>query len=308
VVASDLPASLIDASRLIEETSLRTGEGKRLVGIELATFRHVALRGFSAHVVAAVILNAHGLHHGARGYVEVRVASVRQMERVVPERVLRRWSESLAAVAMTGLGFTESQYEAERFEEILKIAGDIKAAVDEDPEIEDAEGHVQEWMKRIGKGVPGYQTPKVAVGAAVSNDDGDLLLIQRADSGVWLYPTGWCDVGYSAAEVVVKEVEEETGIEVEPIRLIAVLDGLRLGMSRIPIYSLLFHCRAIGGSFNPHPLEVTDLGWFNESNLPSPLVGYERWGAQVFGALRGDVTEVLYDTVRAPTWRGEGEK
>jgi len=209
---------------------------------------------------------------------------------------------------MTGLGFTESQYEAERFEEILKIAGDIKAAVDEDPEIEDAEGHVQEWMKRIGKGIPGYQTPKVAVGAAVSNDDGDLLLIQRADSGVWLYPTGWCDVGYSAAEVVVKEVEEETGIEVEPIRLIAVLDGLRLGMSRIPIYSLLFHCRAIGGTFKPHPLEVTDLGWFNESNLPTPLVGYERWGTQVFGALRGEITEVLYDTVRAPTWRGEGEK
>ena len=52
-----------------------------------------------------------------------------------------------------------------------------------------------------------------------------------ADSGVWLYPTGWADVGYSAAEVVVKEVLEETGIEAEPLRLIAVLDGLRLGFS-----------------------------------------------------------------------------
>ncbi len=103
-------------------------------------------------------------------------------------------------------------------------------------------------MHEVGRGVPGYQTPKVAVGAAVANDEGQLLLIKRADSGVWLYPTGWCDVGYSAPEVVVKEVLEETGIEVEPIRLIGVLDGMRLGESRIPLYSLLFFCRAVGGT------------------------------------------------------------
>ena len=95
-------------------------------------------------------------------------------------------------------------------------------------------------------------TPKVAVGAAVSNDKGELLLIQRADSGIWLYPTGWCDVGYSAAEVVVKEVEEEeTGIKyAEPVRLIAVLDGLRLGFAGVPLYSLLFYCKAVGGELS----------------------------------------------------------
>lgn len=237
------------------------------------------------------------------------LGSVRSVERAIPERVLRRWSESLAAIAMTGLGFTESQYERERFEEVLKVAGDIKAATEEDAEQQlDAEGHVVEWMKRVGSGVPGYQTPKVAVGAAVENDEGQLLLIQRSDSGLWLYPTGWCDVGYSAPEVVVKEVEEETGIEVEPVRLIAVMDGLRLGMSRIPIYSLLFHCRAVGGSFKPHPLEVTDLGWFDEDSLPSPLIGYDWWGDAVFSALRGEVRDVHYNELRSPVWRGDEER
>jgi len=207
---------------------------------------------------------------------------------------------------MTGLGFTESLYERERFEEILKVAADIKVSADGSAnELVDAQGHVTEWMGKIGQGVAGYVTPKVAVGAAVSNDAGEILLIKRADSGVWLYPTGWCDVGYSAAEVVVKEVEEETGIEVEPVRLIAVLDGLRLGMSRYPLYSLLFHCRAVGGELNAHPLEVADLGWFTEDNLPSPLVGLERWGERVFAAARGEVHDVLYDSVREPLWRGE---
>ena len=90
----------------------------------------------------------------------------------------------------------------------------------------------QAGWRASAKGVAGYVTPKVAVGAIVGNERGELLLIQRGDSGVWLYPTGWADVGYSAAEVVVKEVAEETGIEVEPVRLIAVLDGLATGGSR----------------------------------------------------------------------------
>ena len=156
-------------------------------------------------------------------------------DRDVPLKTLLRWSEALSGIARTGLGFTESLYEQERFEEILKVAADIRAEADgenEDPDY--AGGLVQEWMDTVGKGVPGYVTPKVAVGAAVGNDKGELLLIQRADSGIWLYPTGWCDVGYSAAEVVVKEVEEETGIIAEPVRLIAVLDGLRLGFTRVP--------------------------------------------------------------------------
>ena len=170
------------------------------------------------------------------------------VERNVPLKTLLRWSESLSGIARTGLGFTQSLYEQERFEEILKVAADIRAEADEEAGDESfADGLVQEWMDSVGQGVPGYVTPKVAVGAAVGNDKGELLLIQRADSGIWLYPTGWCDVGYSAAEVVVKEVEEETGIEVEPVRLIAVLDGLRLGFTRVPLYSLLFYCRAIGG-------------------------------------------------------------
>ena len=230
------------------------------------------------------------------------------MERPIPERVLLRWSESLAAIAMTGLGFTESLYEKERFEEILKVAADIKVAAREDAEeLDDAIGHIEEWMGKVGKGVAGYVTPKVAVGAAVGNDKGELLLIQRSDSGIWLYPTGWCDVGYSAAEVIVKEVEEETGIEVEPVRVIAVLDGLRLGMTRIPIYTILFYCKAIGGELNPHPLEVTDVGWFKEDALPAPLVGFERWGEHVFAAVNGEERPVLYDSVRAPNWRGRDE-
>jgi len=239
----------------------------------------------------------------------VAAGSVEEVEPVPSTKQLLRWSEALAGIARTGLGFTESLYERERFEEVLRVAADIRTAVDAGSDgIEDAEGLVHEWLGSVGKGVPGYVTPKVAVGAAVGNDNGEILLVQRSDSGVWLYPTGWADVGYSASEVVVKEVEEETGIEVEVVRLIAVLDGLRAGISRIPLYSLVFQCRPLGGELKAHPLECSDVGWFPLDDLPYPLAGAERWGKHVFAALRGDPIEVLYDTVRAPVWRGDPEK
>ncbi len=213
---------------------------------------------------------------------------------------LLRWSEALAGVARTGLGFTESLYERERFEEVLKVAADMRVAAGHElaPDV-----LVAEWMKTVGTGVPGYVTPKVAVGAVVGNDAGELLLVQRADSGMWLYPTGWADVGYSASEVAVKEVWEETGIEVEPVRLIAVLDGLRLGFTSVPLYSLVFHCRALDGEIRCHPLECRAAGWFGREALPSPAIGSDRWVDLAFAAIRDEPVEVLFDRPRRPTWR-----
>ncbi|MGD1014739.1 MAG: NUDIX hydrolase N-terminal domain-containing protein [Acidimicrobiales bacterium] len=228
------------------------------------------------------------------------------MSQSISQKTLLRWAEALAGIAKTGIGFTESQFERERYEEVLRVAGDIKVAADEGTQgVADADGYVNEWMRDVGRGVPGYATPKVAVGAAVANEKGELLLIQRADSGLWLYPTGWCDVGYSAPEVVVKEVLEETGFEVEPVRLIGVLDGMRLGASRIPLYSLLFLCRAVGGSMKLHPLECTDAGWFTRENLPSPTLGAERWADFIFAAIDGENRDVFYDDLRKPVWRGD---
>jgi len=137
----------------------------------------------------------------------------------------------------------------------------------------------------------------------VGNEQGEILLVQRADSGIWLYPTGWADVGYSASEVVVKEVHEETGIEVEVERLIAVLDGLRLGFTRVPLYSLIFHCRAVGGALERHPLECADVGWFGPADLPEPLAGYSLWGERAFAAIRGEPLDVMFDRPRTPPWR-----
>jgi ADP-ribose pyrophosphatase YjhB (NUDIX family) len=214
---------------------------------------------------------------------------------------LLRWAESLSGIARTGLGFTQSLYEKERFEEVLKVAADMRAAAIEEAE---SDALFEEWLESVGEGIAGYVTPKVAVAAVVGNDKGELLLTQRADSGVWLYPVGWADVGYSPSEVAVKEVYEETGMEVEPVSLIAVFDGLRLGFARVPLYSLVFHCRVVGGELVAHPLETRQVGFFARANLPEPLAGGARWVDTAFAAIEGEHRPTDFDRPRTPPWRG----
>ncbi len=253
---------------------------------------------------------------GPLSHVASTVASVSDPSGVPDARDLARWSSALAGIARTGLGFTDNLYERERFEEVLHVAADIKAAAAALQEaIESAiviqretDHFVQEWLDNVGEGVPGYVTPKVAIGAVVGNQRGEILLVRRADSGIWLYPTGWADIGYSASEVAVKEVEEETGIECEPVSLLAVIDGQRMGFSRFGMYMLLFHCRATGGELRGHPLETSAVGWFPESELPEGTAGAQWWGPGAFAAIRADLagetpTATTFDPPRAPIWR-----
>ncbi len=222
---------------------------------------------------------------------------------------LARWSEALAGLARTGLAFTESSFEAERYHEILAIAADIRSAElgiggeEPGPTELDRDATVETWLRTVGRRVAGYVTPKVAVGSVVGDDQGRLLLIQRSDSGVWLYPTGWADVGYSAAEVAEKEVQEETGIECRVERPIAILDGLRAGFGRVPLYSLVFLCRATGGELMAHPQECLDVGWFTRDDLPEPLANADLWVEHAFASIEGTADGVFFDQPRDQVWR-----
>ena len=98
---------------------------------------------------------------------------------------------------------------------MLKVAADIRAAALEEAE---SDALFEEWLTSVGDGVAGYVTPKVAVAAVVANEAGEMLLTQRADSGVWLYPVGWADVGYSPSEVAVRRSTRRRASRSSPSR------------------------------------------------------------------------------------------
>jgi ADP-ribose pyrophosphatase YjhB (NUDIX family) len=187
---------------------------------------------------------------------------------------LARFIERVNALARTGLAFKAKGFDAERYEELLKEAARMQAAA-MDASLEEAEVIRRSWRDAVVAGYEGYVTPAVGCGIVAFNSRDEVLMIQRP-SGKWWFPTGFCDVGISAAETVVKEAREETGYAVEPLNLMALIDSRKTGDAWRHLYAILFYCRLVGGKPSPHPLEVMNMGFFRLEDLPQPLHGKDR--------------------------------
>ncbi len=170
------------------------------------------------------------------------------------------WAQRLQAIAQTGLTYCRNPFDTERYEAVRQIAADMLANC---AGLTDASAVVD-----LFKGEVGYATPKVDVRAAVF-DQARLLLVREREDGCWTLPGGWADVGSSPSLNVIREVREESGYDVEVVKLAAVFDRNLHGHPAIPFhaYKLFFIARLIGGSAS-HGAETDGVGFFRESDIP----------------------------------------
>lgn len=105
-----------------------------------------------------------------------------------------------------------------------------------------------------------------------------LLLQRREDNGLWGLPGGAVEPGESVHEAVVREVREETGLEVAPGRLIGVYSAPDIGQvvtypdgNTIHYVSSSFVCTIVGGVLACGD-ESTALEWFDPEALPPDLM------------------------------------
>ncbi|HYZ09555.1 MAG TPA: NUDIX domain-containing protein [Pseudonocardiaceae bacterium] len=111
----------------------------------------------------------------------------------------------------------------------------------------------------------------VAVTAVVLNDAGRVLMIQRTDNDLWAVPGGAQEVGETSTEAAVREVHEETGLEVEVTGLIGIYSDPRHviayddGEVRQE-FSLCFRARPIGGLLTPSS-ESRHVHWVEPDRL-----------------------------------------
>lgn len=88
--------------------------------------------------------------------------------------------------------------------------------------------------------------------AIVTNAADELVLQRRVDSGLWALPGGVMDIGESIAGAIVREVREETGLDVEPITIVGVYSDPRHVFAYADgevrqEFSICFACRILGG-------------------------------------------------------------
>ncbi len=111
--------------------------------------------------------------------------------------------------------------------------------------------------------------------AAVIFRDGGVLLQRRDDNGKWGLPGGGVEPGESVRAAIVREVREETGLDVEPVRLIGVYsDPAHHQIVSYPdgnvihYVSSVFECAISGGALACGD-ESLELGFFPPEALPA---------------------------------------
>jgi ADP-ribose pyrophosphatase YjhB (NUDIX family) len=169
-------------------------------------------------------------------------------------------AQRIRAMSQTALTYSTNEYEIDRSKELIAISDRIVSIVS---------GAKEDDIRADYHPVKEYITPKVDIRAVIFNDKDEILLVREKADGRWSLPGGWSDVGFTPAEIVVKEAKEETGFDVRVIRLLAVLDKRCYNHPASPfyIYKFCFLCEITGGDDNL-TFDILDKGFFALENLP----------------------------------------
>ena len=198
------------------------------------------------------------------------------------------WAKRIQALSQAGLTFSKDSYDIERYEELRKISVEIMS---EYTELE------MEKIKNLFANETGYLTPKVDVRGVVFRNE-QILMVKENIDDKWALPGGFCDIGLSASENVVKEIKEESGYDVLPIRLLALMDNNKHPHPPEPYhyYKIFILCEIIGGEAAVG-IETKDIQFFSEHNLPqlSTNRNTESQIKTLFEFARTPTMETLFD-------------
>ena len=170
-----------------------------------------------------------------------------------------KWVRRLQSIAQNGRNYSKNEFDLQRYQQVEDVAAEIAARY--------SDGDLQTIKAMFGRET-GPATPKIDVRAAVISEDKILLVKERGDG--WTLPGGWVDPGESPSEAAVRETKEESGYDVNAVRLMAIYDRDRQGHPPCPfhVYKLIFLCEVVGGSARTS-LETDAVCFFGEEELPA---------------------------------------
>ncbi len=160
----------------------------------------------------------------------------------------------------------------------------------------------------------GHDLIQVAGTAAIILDEtGRVLLQQRGDTGRWGLIGGGMDPDEAPADAVAREAWEETGLRVEPVRLIGVYGGADYYLTypngdQVSIVSQLFECRVVGGKLSPDGRESLDLRYFDPRQVLQDMDLPPRMRERIAHALRQEQEAYFAAPGWTPPPDGDGRR
>ena len=175
------------------------------------------------------------------------------------ENEILRIARRVQAIAQSGIHFAASEFDRERYEELRGLSVELAGTVcDTRPS----------KIHDLFTNETGFQTPKVDIRSVVLKE-GKLLMVREKIDGRYSMPGGFADINYSPSEVAVKEVREETGLNVRFNRVLAIADTDRHGFPPLPyhFYKIVVLCYLVDGVLRDS-IETSEAGFFDFDNLP----------------------------------------
>ena len=165
----------------------------------------------------------------------------------------------IQSLAQNGLEYVNNVYDKERYERLRDISAEMINIINQ--------YMLMVYAKYLFCGETGYQTPKLDTRAAIIKDN--KILLVHENNGTWSLPGGWVDVLESVRSNTIKEVKEETGLDVIANRIIAIQDRNKHNK---PIYAygvckIFVLCDVVGGKFEEN-IETTEIKYFSIDELP----------------------------------------
>ena len=133
-----------------------------------------------------------------------------------------------------------------------------------------AESYVSGLRARIGS----RKVLLSCTGALVLNDSGAILWGYSEDFKCWGLPGGYMELGESVVTGVQREVLEETGLVVEPMRLIGInsFDSCYPNGDKVWGLSVTLECAVVNGILKPDAAEVRELRFWDRGTIPSNVL------------------------------------
>jgi 8-oxo-dGTP pyrophosphatase MutT (NUDIX family) len=142
-----------------------------------------------------------------------------------------------------------------------------------------------------------------AVTGIIRDRDNRILLVHQRDTDSWSTPGGSIDLHESPADAVVREVWEETGFEVEPVRIVGVFAGpdtftVYPNGDQVSYINTVFDCDVRGGALRRESDETTDVAFIGVEDMERHRM--TTWARGLLPRLFKPATQAYFEP---PSWR-----
>lgn len=160
-------------------------------------------------------------------------------------------------VAKIGLKYSTDEYALDNYQELEKLSREMLNNFVQEP--------IQQniFTKDI------YPTPSSSVRVMVFNEKNQILMVKEKQDGKWSIPGGWCEIFLDLKDNAVKEVKEESGLDIEIVRLLAIFrrEKYKDYPTTVSEYIHYFAGKIKGGTLKTNH-ETCDVGFFDFDQLP----------------------------------------